>query len=405
MPTSTPASRKRRQTASTSSGRRPGDLLGAHPDQVVVGDAEQLARRGVGVHVAAVVVGDDDRHVAPGRSGSARSLRRPDHSDDLTSRSGRHPRARALTARGYGPSMLGSGLIGGSLRHGQGDGGRRRPLARPARPRQRHAPDDWLDARDPEYIRDALPAIRAWSDLYFRAEVEGLERDPRRRAGAAGRQPLRRHADRRHVRLRPALLRPLRRRAALPPARPRPRLPGARRAREPEPLRHRARQPGQHARRAGPRRRAARLPGRRPRDLPAELGAGPDRLRGAHGLRQARARARHPDRARRGDRRPGDGAVPRPGPADLARAAARPGAAAEGVPGPGRAAVRPDAARPAAAVPAAVEDHDPACSRGSTCARSSARTPTPRTPTSSSRSRMQDELSELADERTLPVVG
>lgn len=37
------------------------------------------------------------------------------------------------------------------------------------------APDDWLDARDPEYIRRSLPAIRAWSDLYFRAEVSGLD--------------------------------------------------------------------------------------------------------------------------------------------------------------------------------------------------------------------------------------
>ncbi len=40
------------------------------------------------------------------------------------------------------------------------------------------APEDWLDARDPEYIRESLPAIRAWSDLYFRAEVEGLEEIP-----------------------------------------------------------------------------------------------------------------------------------------------------------------------------------------------------------------------------------
>jgi 1-acyl-sn-glycerol-3-phosphate acyltransferase len=37
---------------------------------------------------------------------------------------------------------------------------------------------DWLDARDPEYIRQSLPAIRAWSDLYFRAEVEGLSNIP-----------------------------------------------------------------------------------------------------------------------------------------------------------------------------------------------------------------------------------
>ncbi len=40
------------------------------------------------------------------------------------------------------------------------------------------APDEWLDARDPDYIRRSLPAIRAWSDYYFRAEVEGLEEIP-----------------------------------------------------------------------------------------------------------------------------------------------------------------------------------------------------------------------------------
>jgi len=39
-------------------------------------------------------------------------------------------------------------------------------------------PEDWLDARDPEYVRQALPAIRAWSDLYFRAEVDGLDEIP-----------------------------------------------------------------------------------------------------------------------------------------------------------------------------------------------------------------------------------
>ena len=78
--------------------------------------------------------------------------------------------------------MLGSGLIerafeatGGSLRMvqagledfagalGVGDG----------------APDDWFDARDPEYIRATLPALRAWSDYYFRADVSGLEHIPK----------------------------------------------------------------------------------------------------------------------------------------------------------------------------------------------------------------------------------
>src|SRR5918997_2398652 len=39
-------------------------------------------------------------------------------------------------------------------------------------------PADWLEARDPDYIRATLPAIRLLGDLYFRAEVRGLERIP-----------------------------------------------------------------------------------------------------------------------------------------------------------------------------------------------------------------------------------
>ena len=40
-------------------------------------------------------------------------------------------------------------------------------------------PDDWLDARDPDYIEHTLPALKAMSDIYFRGEVRGLERIPR----------------------------------------------------------------------------------------------------------------------------------------------------------------------------------------------------------------------------------
>ena len=39
-------------------------------------------------------------------------------------------------------------------------------------------PDDPFDARDPEYIRRTLPTLRAWSRLYFRADVAGMERIP-----------------------------------------------------------------------------------------------------------------------------------------------------------------------------------------------------------------------------------
>jgi 1-acyl-sn-glycerol-3-phosphate acyltransferase len=39
-------------------------------------------------------------------------------------------------------------------------------------------PDDWLDGWDPHYIRTTLPALRAMSKLYFRAEVEGVDNIP-----------------------------------------------------------------------------------------------------------------------------------------------------------------------------------------------------------------------------------
>ena len=45
----------------------------------------------------------------------------------------------------------------------------------------RHQPPvDPLDLRDPGYIRRTLPALRAMSDVYFRAEVRGLENVPAR---------------------------------------------------------------------------------------------------------------------------------------------------------------------------------------------------------------------------------
>jgi 1-acyl-sn-glycerol-3-phosphate acyltransferase len=39
-------------------------------------------------------------------------------------------------------------------------------------------PDDPFDALDPEYIRATLPALRSLSDVYFRAEVAGMDRIP-----------------------------------------------------------------------------------------------------------------------------------------------------------------------------------------------------------------------------------
>jgi 1-acyl-sn-glycerol-3-phosphate acyltransferase len=74
--------------------------------------------------------------------------------------------------------MLGSGLIGGSLAMAKvmaGDVARSLDVLGLV---DGASPGDWIDARDPEYIHDALPAIRAWSDVYFRAEVHGLEEIP-----------------------------------------------------------------------------------------------------------------------------------------------------------------------------------------------------------------------------------
>jgi 1-acyl-sn-glycerol-3-phosphate acyltransferase len=39
-------------------------------------------------------------------------------------------------------------------------------------------PLDWLDRRDPEHIRRTLPAMKAYGELYHRAEVRGLENIP-----------------------------------------------------------------------------------------------------------------------------------------------------------------------------------------------------------------------------------
>ena len=74
--------------------------------------------------------------------------------------------------------MLGSGLIGGSYTMAKAMAA---DVARSLDPLglvNGSPPEDWLDARDPEYIRHVLPAIRAWSELYFRADVEGLEEIP-----------------------------------------------------------------------------------------------------------------------------------------------------------------------------------------------------------------------------------
>ena len=74
--------------------------------------------------------------------------------------------------------MLGSGLIGGSLTMAKAMAGDVARSLDPLGVVNGSPPEDWLDARDPDYIRQVVPAIRAWSDVYFRAKVEGLENVP-----------------------------------------------------------------------------------------------------------------------------------------------------------------------------------------------------------------------------------
>jgi 1-acyl-sn-glycerol-3-phosphate acyltransferase len=50
----------------------------------------------------------------------------------------------------------------------------------PRRLTGRRPATDPLDLRDPKYIRRTLPALRAMSDIYFRAEVRGMENIPAR---------------------------------------------------------------------------------------------------------------------------------------------------------------------------------------------------------------------------------
>ena len=109
-------------------------------------------------------------------------------------------------------------------------------------------PDDWLDAWDPAvHPHHAADAARVVGGLFPRRGPRPRQH-PGRGPGAARGEPLRRHADRGHVRVLAGVLRPLRAAAPLPPARPRPGLPAAGGAREPVALRHRAGVAREHGR-------------------------------------------------------------------------------------------------------------------------------------------------------------
>ena len=176
---------------------------------------------------------------------------------------------------------------------------------------QRRIPAADLDERDPDYIRENLPAAWLLSSLYFRGEVRGLGNIPED-------GPVLLVGNHSGGNVTPdttvftlAYLRLLRRRAPLLPAGPQP---GALDARPvlPAQVRHGGRLALQRPEGAVGRRRAARLPGRRLGGPPAHAGPQPGRLQPPQGVHPAGPRARRPARPRGVDRRPGDRAVPQP---------------------------------------------------------------------------------------------
>jgi 1-acyl-sn-glycerol-3-phosphate acyltransferase len=78
---------------------------------------------------------------------------------------------------GYSESMADEALIEQLLGAAAGSARMAAVAAEDVAGLRRH-PDDWLDAWDPAYIRTTLPALRAMSKVYFRAEVRGLSNIP-----------------------------------------------------------------------------------------------------------------------------------------------------------------------------------------------------------------------------------
>jgi 1-acyl-sn-glycerol-3-phosphate acyltransferase len=78
---------------------------------------------------------------------------------------------------GYSESMADEALIEQLLGAAAGSTRMAAVAAEDVAGLRRH-PDDWLDAWDPAYIRTTLPALRAMSKVYFRAEVRGLSNIP-----------------------------------------------------------------------------------------------------------------------------------------------------------------------------------------------------------------------------------
>ena len=223
---------------------------------------------------------------------------------------------------------------------------------------QRRIPRADLDERDPDYIRDSLPGLWLLASFYFRADVRGLERNPRDGPGAAGGQPLGRQHDTRHAGVHAGLQHLLRRGAALLPAGPQPGAAhaGALNAAQ---VRDGGGIPRERPQGARLGLGTARLPGRRLRGAPPHVGVGPGGFRGPEGLPAPGHRARRADRAGGGHRRPGDGALPQPRRVAREVPAAGPPVQAQGAADLPRGAVGPEHGRHARPLPAAFQDHDP----------------------------------------------
>ena len=215
-----------------------------------------------------------------------------------------------------------------------------------------------LDERDPTTSASRYPGLWLLASLWFRGEVRGLGNIPEHGPGPARRQPLGRQPHAGHDGLHARLQRVLRRRAALPPARPQPRALDARASASCASSAPSPRRP------PTPRRRCARgaavlvYPGGDYEVHRPSWERAPRRLRRAPRLRAARARAGRADRARRrrsAARRPRSSSAAA---SALARAARpRPRAAPEGAADLARAAVGPERRRLPRPPPAAGQDH------------------------------------------------
>ncbi len=147
----------------------------------------------------------------------------------------------------------------------------------------------------------------------------------------------------------------------------------------------------------------AGVPGRRLRLVPADLHGERHRLRRQHRLRQDRDRDRRADRADGVDRWPGNPIVPCPWRFD--RQAAGPHTGAHGDPADQHRVSRSACPRSSRRICRYPPRSSPGFSSRSTSPRSSARIPTSRRSTSTSRAVMQAALDELARERRFPVLG